>query len=226
MKIVIEGIDGVGKTTILKELSQVLENSGCNFKIIDEIEDSPISDILSNMLSKDPFFRGEDGKFLTYATLMLLADHQYKQNTVEFDSSKINIFDRDYPTLLVYQQRLLKDFYQERDISHLLSAIEEFACFDIVPTDLLVYVSVPLEMSVERVKCRSRRENEQFNDDEILFLKNVKNDFEKKFLPVEKNKGRNILYIDGTKDPIVNANIIANEIVQLFNKGESIYEKD
>lgn len=218
MKIILEGIDGSGKTTILHALTQVLKGRECKHRIIDEIEDSPISDILFKMLKEDPFFRiNNKGNLLPYATLLLLADHQYKQNTNYQDIGTINIFDRDYPTLIVYQQRLLKDFYGDNNIVPLLNAIEEFARFDITPTDLIVYVDTPLSMCIERVKERSRRENEQFREDEILFLNNVKDDFENVFLPLEKERGTNILYVDGTKNPTENANIIADKIILLKN---------
>lgn len=222
MKIVLEGIDGSGKTTILHALDQVLKKRECKHKIIDEIEDSPISDVLSKMLKEDPFFRvNNKGNLLPYATLLLLADHQYKQNATFQDSNIINIFDRDYPTLIVYQQRLLKDFYGDKNIMFLFNSIEEFARFDIAPTDLIVYVNTPLSICVERVKARSRRENEQFRDDEILFLNNVKSDFENIFLPQEKENGTNILYVDGTKNPVENANIIADKIISLKNIREN-----
>lgn len=221
MKIVLEGIDGSGKTTILHMLAQVLKERGCKYNVVDEIEDSPISDVLSKMLKEDPFFRvNNKRKLLPYATLLLLADHQYKQNSNYQDADIVNIFDRDYPTLIVYQQRLLKDFYGDYNIVSLLKSIEEFARFDITPTDLIVYVDTPLVACIERVRTRSRRENEQFKDDEILFLNNVKSDFENDFLPREKEMGTNILYVDGTKNPVENANMIADKIIQLKNMKE------
>lgn len=217
MKIVLEGIDGVGKTTIINALTQVLKQRSCDFRIIDEIEDSPISCVLAQMLKEDPFFRiNGNGNFLPYATFLLLADHQYRQNVVNIRDDIINIFDRDYPTLIVYQQRLLKDFYKDKNISGLLNAIDECANFNIKPTDLIVYVSVPLDISVARVKARSRRESEQFERGEISFLQNTKKDFEEIFLPHEKEKGTNILHIDGTKNPIENANLIADTIIKLY----------
>ena len=81
MKVIIEGIDGVGKTTIIKAIEKELSTRKIQHQVIDEIEESPISDVLTKMLHEDPFFQGKkDFDTSVFESLLLAADHQYKQS--------------------------------------------------------------------------------------------------------------------------------------------------
>ena len=52
MNIVFEGIDGVGKTTVIDSLKKDLEDKKEIVRYVDELtQDSPISDILNKMLN-------------------------------------------------------------------------------------------------------------------------------------------------------------------------------
>ena len=44
------------------------------------------------------------------------------------------------------------------------------------------------------------------------FLKDIKNDFEERFLPMEKQRGTNILVLNGLDNPENNAQLVVNEI--------------
>lgn len=222
MKVIIEGIDGVGKTTIIKALENELKHRNLQYAVIDEIEESPISEVLTKMLHEDPFFQGnKDFDTSVFESLLLAADHQYKQSCLNLDNSIINIFDRDFPTILVYQERIMRDCYGDK-INSFIPAFKNVVLFNNSPTDLMVYVHVPLDVSVNRVLNRSRRENEQYKAEEVSFLDNLKNDFEKSFIPEMTNRGMRILSINGLENPDINALIIVNEIekIQTLQMGE------
>lgn len=217
MKVIIEGIDGVGKTTIIKAIEKELNNRKIQHQVIDEIEESPISDVLTKMLHEDPFFQGKkDFDTSVFESLLLAADHQYKQSCLNLNDNVVNIFDRDYPTLLVYQERIMRNYYGDK-INSFMPSFKNVVLFNNAPVDLLIYVQVPLQVSVDRVVNRSRRENEQFKQAQVQFLRDIKNDFEETFLPMEKQRGTNILVLNGMDNPENNAQLIANAIENISN---------
>ena len=217
MKVIIEGIDGVGKTTIIKAIEKELSTRKIQHQVIDEIEESPISDVLTKMLHEDPFFQGKkDFDTSVFESLLLAADHQYKQSCLNLNDNVVNIFDRDYPTLLVYQERIMRNFYGDK-INSFMPSFKNVVLFNNAPVDLMIYVQVPLQVSVDRVVNRSRRENEQFKQAQIQFLKDIKNDFEERFLPMEKQRGTNILVLNGLDNPENNAQLVVNEIENISN---------
>lgn len=217
MKVIIEGIDGVGKTTIIKAIEKELSTRKIQHQVIDEIEESPISDVLTKMLHEDPFFQGKkDFDTSVFESLLLAADHQYKQSCLNLNDNVVNIFDRDYPTLLVYQERIMRNVYGDK-INSFMPSFKNVVLFNNAPVDLMIYVQVPLQVSVDRVVNRSRRENEQFKQAQIQFLKDIKNDFEERFLPMEKQRGTNILVLNGLDNPENNAQLVVNEIENISN---------
>ncbi len=217
MKVIIEGIDGVGKTTIIKAIEKELSNRKIQHQVIDEIEESPISEVLTKMLHEDPFFQGKKNfDTSVFESLLLAADHQYKQSCLNLNDNVVNIFDRDYPTILVYQERIMRNFYGDK-INSFMPSFKNVVLFNNAPVDLLIYVQVPLQVSVDRVVNRSRRENEQFQQAQVQFLGDIKNDFEEKFLPMEKQRGTNILVLNGMDNPENNAQLVVNTIENISN---------
>ena len=213
MKVVFEGIDGVGKTSVISALSNYFKQRGIEHNVVSETSNSPIHAILKEMLDKDPFFQRKEGFDTSiFESLLLCADYQYRQRLIGCNKDSVNIFDRDFPTKLVFQKRILMNNHGER-IEPFFEAWKKCLLFDSIPTDLLVYIEVPIEESIARVRNRSRRENEQFSGEQAEFLKILKSDFENDFLP--KLTDVNILKIDGTLLPDANAEKIGEKILEL-----------
>ena len=120
-------------------------------RYIDELtQDSPISNILNKMLSDDPFFM-LDKSFPTsiFESLLLAADMHYRQERYKYNDG-FNLYDRDFLSILAYQKQILKDDYS--NYMDFYKPFKEIVTFNLEPIDLLIYVHVPLDVSVSRLE--------------------------------------------------------------------------
>lgn len=207
MNIIFEGIDGVGKTTLIHALKEDLEKRKEIVRYIDELtQDSPISEILGKMLSDDPFFN-LDKFFPTsiFESLLLAADMHYRQEKYKY-SDGYNLYDRDFLSILSYQKDILsKDYENYMDF---YNPFKEVVLFNLKPIDLLVYVQAPIEVSIERVKGRDGIE---FLEKERNFLLSLKKSLEEEMLPELEQKMK-VLRLDGRNNPLENISRIYSEI--------------
>lgn len=196
MNIIFEGIDAVGKSSLIKELIKKLDKVNIKNILIDEIEESPLKNVLSNMLLKDPFFNCKEAfKTSIYETFILGADFFYKQEFFR-DENSINIYDRDFLTILCYQKIIIEKEYGTR-ADEFFNNFIKCILFDLKKVDLLIYVSVPLNLSFERIE---KRDNYQLNEEEKDFLKLAKSRFEIELIPRLKAEKIEILELDGEED--------------------------
>lgn len=208
MNIIFEGIDGVGKTTIINELIKDLKNKKEIVRYVDELtQDSPISEILAKMLSDDPFFNLDKG-FPTsiFESLLLAADMHYRQEKYKYNDG-YNLYDRDFLSILSYQKEILKDDYT--NYMEFYKPFKEIVMFNLKPIDLLVYVHAPLDISVSRV---AKRDNIQFIENQKNFLKTLKNSLENELLPELDKQKVKILKLNGTESPKQNISKIYRSI--------------
>lgn len=208
MNIIFEGIDGVGKTTIINNFRQDLENKNEIVRYVDELtQDSPISEILGKMLSDDPFFM-LDKSFPTsiFESLLLAADMHYRQERYKYNDG-FNLYDRDFLSILSYQKEILKEDYG--NYMDFYKPFKEIVLFNLKPIDLLVYVQAPLDVSVSRV---ASRDNIEFLDKQKKFLSSLKESLEQELIPeLEKQKVK-VLKLDGREAPSCNISKIYGEI--------------
>lgn len=208
MNIIFEGIDGVGKTTIIDNFKKDLESKNEIVRYVDELtQDSPISEILGKMLSDDPFFM-LDKSFPTsiFESLLLAADMHYRQEKYKYDDG-YNLYDRDFLSIISYQKEILKGDY--KNYMDFYKPFKEIVLFNLKPIDLLVYVHTPLEVSVSRV---ASRDNIEFIQKQKEFLLCLKNSLEQELIPqLEKQKVK-VLKLDGRDNPSKNISKIYGEI--------------
>lgn len=208
MNIIFEGIDGVGKTTIIDNLKKDLESKNEIVRYVDELtQDSPISEILGKMLSDDPFFM-LDKSFPTsvFESLLLAADMHYRQEKYKYNDG-YNLYDRDFLSILSYQREILKEDY--KNYMDFYKPFKEIVLFNLKPIDLLVYVHAPLEVSVSRVAAR---DNIKFIQKQKDFLLCLKKSLEQELIPqLEKQKVK-VLKLDGRDNPSKNISKIYGEI--------------
>lgn len=201
MNIVFEGIDGVGKTTIINQMKKDLEGKGELVRYIDEIsQNSPISEVLEKMLSSDPFFSLKTN-FLTsiFESLLLAADMHYRQEKYKYNDG-YNLYDRDFLSILSYQRELLKKDYKDYEKFYL--PFKECVMYNLKPIDLIVYVQAPIETSINRVQIR---DGINFDESQIEFLRTLKFQLENELLPeVQQKHDINILRLDGSRPVIDN----------------------
>lgn len=208
MNIIFEGIDGVGKTTVINSLKNDLEKRGEVVRYVDELtQDSPISETLGKMLSDDPFFM-LDKSFPTsiFESLLLAADMHYRQEKYKYDDG-YNLYDRDFLSILSYQREILRADY--KNYMDFFKPFKEIVLFNLKPIDLLVYVHAPLEVSIERVAARDKIE---LLENQIQFLSSLKSSLEEELLPELESQSVKVLRLDGRNTPSHNITQIYREI--------------
>ena len=208
MNIVFEGIDGVGKTTVIYSLKKDLEEKKEIVRYVDELtQDSPISDILNKMLSDDPFFMLDKG-FPTsiFESLLLAADMHYRQEKYKYNDG-FNLYDRDFLSILSYQKEILKEDYS--NYMDFYRPFKEIVLFNLKPIDLLVYIQAPLEVSVSRV---AKRDNIEFIESQRKFLQALKTSLESELIPQLEKQNVKVLRLDGRDKPYQNVSKIYKEI--------------
>ena len=208
MNIIFEGVDGSGKTTIIDNFKQDLESKKEIVRYVDELtQDSPISEILAKMLSDDPFFM-LDKTFPTsiFESLLLAADMHYRQERYKYNDG-YNLYDRDFLSILSYQKEILKDDYS--NYMDFYKPFKEIVLFNLKPIDLLVYVHVPLEVSVSRVASRDKI---TFLEKQKQFLLSLKNSLEQELIPELEAQKVKVLKLDGREKPSNNVSKIYREI--------------
>lgn len=213
INVIFEGINASGKTTTLKALETVLKANSENFHNINELEESPLAGILKDMLKKDAFLvSGEKFKTSIYETLLLVAHARYKEECFGRDIKRINIFDRDFMTVLAYQRYTLKKEYGS-SFEEVYEAFKKIMFFQLVPVELVVYLKVPLELSIERAKLRNREEI--YTPEQIDYLTEAKKYYEEELIPEVRKKGITVLELDGTASTEENVKIIYDEIKKI-----------
>ena len=208
MNIVFEGIDGVGKTTVIDSLKKDLEAKKEIVRYVDELtQDSPISDILNKMLSDDPFFMLDKG-FPTsiFESLLLAADMHYRQEKYKYNDG-YNLYDRDFLSILSYQKEILKGDYE--NYMDFYRPFKEIVLFNLKPIDLLVYIHVPLEVCVSRV---AKRDTIEFIENQKIFLLALKTSLESELIPQLEKQNIKVLKLDGRDKPYQNVSKIYKEI--------------
>lgn len=194
MNIIFEGIDAVGKSTLINNLKLHFDKENINARVIKEIEESPLNEILSKMLKEDPFFNSKSHfKTSIYETFLLAADFFYKQEYFREESKFINIYDRDFFTVLCYQKLIIEKEYGER-ANEFFESFTNCLMFDLKNIDLFVYMKVPLELSFKRIEDR---DNYILNDEQKKYLKKAKERFENELIPRLKSQNINIIEVDG-----------------------------
>lgn len=103
MYIVLEGIDGSGKSTQIQLLKENLENKGYNVTVVEEPTDSDIGQIIRERL-KDPEAVEKVHQIIN--ALLFAADrltHKKLIDDVKHDPENIIISDRSYLSSIAYQ---------------------------------------------------------------------------------------------------------------------------
>ncbi|RBQ23084.1 putative thymidylate kinase [Candidatus Methanobinarius endosymbioticus] len=154
MYIVLEGIDGAGKSTQITVLKQWLEDSGIEVETILEPTDSDVGVLIRKML-QDPNATKEN--FQKALGLLFAADRLMLMDKIDNEEycNKVIISDRSFYSSLVYQKP--KDWITE---------INKFA----KQPDLVLLLDLDVDLAIER--CSGEDEFEKKS-----FLTEVKNNY-------------------------------------------------
>ena len=192
--IVIEGIDGCGKGTQTKVLSDFLSQKGYSIVLRKYPEyGKPIGDLISNWLySKEYDFNVEAQTLLYFADF--IKDKEYLENNLK--DGKIILSDRYFTSTIVYQK------IKGMPISKLETLSQMFG---LVKPDLVIYIKISPETSFER---KSSQKDLDRHEGDKKFLKILFDNFE------ETAKKYNWEIVDGER-PIEE---ITKDIINIVNK--------
>lgn len=210
VNIVFEGINACGKTTIIESFKSLLSEKNIPFCVANELKGSPVASLLKYQKNSFRVSDNETFKTSVYESLLLAAHNHFKQELVgRKPTDKINIFDRDFMTVIAYQRAILKEDYGER-FNDFFEPFKKIMLFDLMNVKTVFYVSVPLETSIERIKLRGRED--PCSDEQVRFLEDAKEYYEKELIPEVRSLGIDVVVLDGTLLPEENVRIICEKI--------------
>ncbi len=152
MFIALEGIDGVGKTTIALRLAKILESYGYRVFLTSEPTNSPIGVLIRDWLLKD-----EEASHPAVYALLFVADRvQHYHGVIRgyLDRGYVVITERYSESTIAYQGAMGLP----------IEWLEELHRFVPRP-DLTVVLDAPLNVIAERLKSRGRLEKFERNLD-------------------------------------------------------------
>jgi len=194
--IVIEGIDASGKSTQAELLKTHLISVGGKAVISSEPSSGIIGNLIRQTLKKRIFFTTDQNLFDEQMAYLFAADrHDHLHNDIDGVYKLIKddfdvISTRYYFSSLAYNCQTPEQFEFIARLNHKFPA-----------PDLAIYLDIPVEVSVERLKERSLHEIYETREK----LTQVRANYQKIFADYSAK----LLIIDGTKD----TGIIQQEII-------------
>ena len=198
--IVIEGIDGSGKSTQAELLKNYLINQGEKAVISPEPSSGIIGNLIRQALKKRVFFTADKNLFDEQMAYLFAADrHDHLYNDLDgvyklIDDSFYVISTRYYFSSLAYNCDNSEQFDFISKLNHKFP-----------PPDATIYLDLPVAVSQERTKNRSLKEI--YENEEKLTL--VKTNYQRIF----SNYSGSLLIIDGTQKQ----DIILQQIVDFLS---------
>lgn len=188
--IVIEGLEGVGKTTMVQMIAEKLMSDGVPVKVMREPESQ--NDLTARAirhLTQDPRYP------MNTRTEVLLYNAARSQSLEIIRQARENgitcLIDRSYLTTLAIQ------YYGRGDVQDYekINDIIDFAVGDMQP-DLMMVLDAPVETVKERTK--NRYSADRFDNLDIAFLERVRAGY----LWEAKQRGLPLVYATGTVDEV------------------------
>lgn len=224
--IVIEGLDGSGKSTQLKMLRSYLETNNINYEYLHfPRTDSPIyGDLVSR------FLRGELGDINTVNPYLIALIYAGDRNDAKemihnwLAEDKLVIVDRYVYSNIAFQCAKLSE---EKEIEELTDWILdlEYNYFKIPKPDLSIFLNVPFEFTKKNLTEQRDGDDREYlkgkddiHEKDINFQDKVRNVYLRE---VEKDKNLKIINCANSKGEMSPSNDIFNKIVELL-KSENI----
>ncbi|WP_342252599.1 dTMP kinase [Spiroplasma endosymbiont of Amphibalanus improvisus] len=180
MFITLEGIDGSGKTTLIKKIEFYLKTKGYKFLITREPGGSEISESIREVILKD--FPNDEMEPWTEALLYIAARKQHFEKIIKPNLKKgiIIISDRFSDSTLVYQ-----GFARGLSVESLIK-IQSIVFNDVKP-NITFFLDCSPETLTKRIKTKSEKEVNRFDLESLEFHKKV---YEGYLNLLEKDKKR------------------------------------
>ena len=225
--IVIEGLDGSGKSTQLKKLRSYLEENKINYEYLH----FPRTDsrIYGDLVAR--FLRGELGDINTVNPYLIALIYAGDRNDAKelihqwLSEKKLVIVDRYVYSNIAFQCAKLKEEAEIEKLSDWILDLE-YNYFKIPKPDLSIFLNVPFEFTRKNLtEQREGDDRDYLNGKEDIHEKDI--DFQNKVRNVylrEVKKDKNLKIIDcatekgGMSDP----SVIFNRIIDLLKSEEII----
>lgn len=163
MFIAVEGIDGSGKSTTIKELQKYLINKGHKVLMTAEPTDMPTGKLIREVLAK----KDEDAP-LTHEMLALM----FATDRINHLRERIWPALREKKTVITDRYFFSSIAYQSVDVSYeWVKGVNRFATMP----DVLVFIDVTIEKALERLSI-FRKEKELYETKE--YLEQIKSNYE------------------------------------------------
>ena len=200
--ITLEGIEGSGKTSSLKSITDLLDKKNISYVVTREPGGSSIGKELRAILL-DP-----ETEISPEVELMLMLsdrkDHVEKIILPNLEKGNWVVSDRFMDSSIAYQgggRQLGKK---------LIISLSEY--LNLPQPDLTILFDLPVEMSLSRVKARG--ELDRFEKEELEFHKRIRNTY----LDLAKNNSNRIKIIDSSQKIESMLNNVKQAIEKLFNE--------
>ncbi len=191
--VTLEGIDGSGKSTHVRLLSEALREKGIPVVSTFEPGDTPLGAELRRILLRGDFFIAEQAELLLY-----MADRvQHVQEVIlpALNKGFIVVCERYIDSTLVYQG------YGRGVDRGFIEFLNEWVVDGCIP-DLTIVLTLPVDLAFERMKSRDRDRMEQ-ND--MAFFQRLKDGYDE----LLKKGNRNMVLVDATrKKQIVHMDVL------------------
>lgn len=214
MNIIFEGVNGSGKTTVIDAYRNDLNEKNMKYEYVsDLVYETPLTPVLEYMFKSGVFLNmKENFKTSLFESLVLAANHHYIQEKLR-NSDIINIYDRDFISVLAYQKDIIKNEYS--NWKEFYESFRNIMLFELKNVDLLTYISIPTEENIRRTE---NRDNRKFSQQEIELLFKLKENMEEEIKIFHELSGTEILYLDGREDSKVNVEKINSKVLTLGGK--------
>jgi len=198
MLISIEGIDGSGKSTLVRHLAKQLSTYGCSVVTTKEPGGSSLGKLLREILQHQPVALMSRAEYLLFA-----ADRAQHMDEVVKPALKVGsivISDRMADSSLAYQG------YGRGEDLEMINIINTWAMQEHKP-DLTFYMKIDPEEAIERLKKRTKLT--AFEKEQTGFVRRLIKGFEKIF-----SDRNNVITLDGTLSPKELAEIATQELLR------------
>lgn len=205
----IEGTDAVGKTSLVKALSQKLSVIYPEIRTVTmpEFSSSPVGVAIQSIIKEKTFFSlSDDAKSPIAETLILAGDYFSLLENKTMDTAQILITDRGKLSFLVYQGIRLAAEYG--DITKWQKWIRDITTFLREP-DLTICLISSMEMIEIRLKARG----DSVTDSGLEFIESAQKLFVDQMRYVSREKGL-VLENNGTFPELLNKTLINIKIGQ------------
>lgn len=198
--IAVEGIEGVGKTTLTQEISNYLEEKGLAFNITREPGGTPFAEKLRTFVLNE---KVEPITPITELLLMFASRAQHITNHIQplLDKGVSVISDRFVAASYAYQGggRGLNQEYIEQ--------LDKMVCGNLHP-DFTILITAPVEIALQRVLDR-KQGVDRIEEETHAFFERVQN----KYLELAKDNNRYII-LNSHQD----LNTLKKELKQILDK--------